>query len=167
KRVSVDQTSQRRRSFDVRIAIQDSINALGGMINRAVVSVDNRIPEGLMMDSFPGHLEQIINNLIVNSLTHGFEGRADKHIVIEARSVDGVIELVYSDDGTGIAPALHHKVFEPFYTTRLGQGGSGLGLYIVHNLVQGIFKGSVRLESEDNQGVRLHFSFPAITPKTS
>ncbi|MFZ6778412.1 ATP-binding protein [Undibacterium sp. Ji83W] len=167
KRVSVDQTSQRRRPFDVRIAVQDSINALGGMINRAVVLVDNRIPEGLMMDSFPGHLEQIINNLIVNSLTHGFEGRADKHIVIEARSVDGVIELVYTDDGTGIAPALHHKVFEPFYTTRLGQGGSGLGLYIVHNLVQGIFKGSVRLESEDNQGVRLHFSFPAITPKTS
>ena len=167
KRVSVDQTSQRRRQFDVRVAVQDSINALGGMILRVGAGVDNRIPEGLMMDSFPGHLEQIINNLIMNSLTHGFEGCTSKRIVIDARSQDDTVELEYSDNGKGIAPALQHKVFEPFYTTRLGQGGSGLGLYIVHNLVQGIFKGSVRLESDINQGVRLRFSLPVCTPKTS
>ncbi|MFZ6744361.1 ATP-binding protein [Undibacterium sp. JH2W] len=167
KRVSVDQTSQRRRQFDVRIAVQDSVNALGGMISRAGVMVDNRIPEELMMDSFPGHLEQIINNLIVNSLTHGFEGREEKHISICAESRDGVIELAYLDNGIGIASALHHKVFEPFYTTRLGQGGSGLGLYIVHNLMQGIFKGTIRLESEVDQGLRLYFIFPAITPRTT
>lgn len=165
KRVSVDQTSQRRREFDLRIAVQDSINALGGIINRVDVSIENRIPEGLMMDSFPGHLEQIINNLIMNSITHGFVDGAGKHVIINAQLLDGMIELEYQDDGIGISPALHNKVFEPFYTTRLGQGGSGLGLYIVHNLVQGIFKGNVRLESEINQGVHLYFSFPATTPK--
>jgi len=167
KRVSVDQTSQRRREFDVRMAVQDSINALGGVISRAGVTVDNRIPEGVRMDSFPGHLEQIVNNLIMNSLAHGFEGCANKHIIINGHTLDGQVELVYTDNGIGIPAALQHKVFEPFYTTRLGQGGSGLGLYIVHNLVQGIFKGSVRLESEVNQGVRLYFSFPATTPRMS
>ncbi|MFZ6872948.1 ATP-binding protein [Undibacterium sp. Di27W] len=167
KRVSVDQTSQRRRQFDVRIAVQDSINALGGVITRAGVMVDNCVPQGVMMDSFPGHLEQIINNLIMNSLTHGFDGVQGKRINIRAQSNAGVIELEYADNGIGIAPALQHKVFEPFYTTRLGQGGSGLGLYIVHNLVQGIFKGSIRLDSEIDQGVRLFFCFPAVTPKTS
>ncbi|MCH8618988.1 ATP-binding protein [Undibacterium sp. TS12] len=165
KRVSVDQTSQRRRLFDVRIAVQDSINALGGMINRMGVSVDNRIPQGLMMDSFPGHLEQIINNLIMNSLTHGFETGTGKHIIINASLQGEILALDYADDGIGIPPDLHHKVFEPFYTSKLGQGGSGLGLYIVHNLVQGIFKGSVRLESSLDQGVHLFFHLPLVTPE--
>lgn len=49
-------------------------------------------------------------------------------------------------------------VLDLFYTSKLGQGGSGLGLYIVHNLVQGIFKGSVRLESALDQGGASIFS---------
>ncbi|MDC8759904.1 ATP-binding protein [Janthinobacterium fluminis] len=164
KRVSVDQTSQRRRRFDLRATVQDSLNALGAVTRRAKATVDLRIPEGIEMDSFPGHLEQIINNIIMNSITHGFDSKSGGRIVLDAALQDGIVELHYSDDGHGIARALHHKVFEPFYTTKLGQGGSGLGLSIVHNLVQAIFKGRLRLESDSGEGVQLHFSLPAITP---
>lgn len=164
KRVAVDQTSQRRRCFDLRATVQDSLNALGAVTRRAKATVDLQIPDGIEMDSFPGHLEQIINNIIMNSITHGFEGRHGGRIVLQAVLKDGMIEMHYADDGHGIASQLHHKVFEPFYTTKLGQGGSGLGLAIVHNLVQAIFKGRLRLESEAGQGVQLHFAFPAVTP---
>ncbi|HAT31250.1 MAG TPA: hybrid sensor histidine kinase/response regulator [Janthinobacterium sp.] len=164
KRVSVDQTSQRRRRFDLRGTVQDSLNALGAVTRRARATVELDIPPGIEMDSFPGHLEQIVNNIIMNSITHGFEGRGGGRILLQAALEDGMIELHYSDDGRGIARALQHKVFEPFYTTKLGQGGSGLGLAIVHNLVQAIFKGRLRLESEPGQGVHLYFSFPAQTP---
>lgn len=167
KRVSVDQTSQRRRRFDLRGTVQDSLTALGAVTRRAKARVDLQIPAGIEMDSYPGHLEQIINNVIMNSITHGFEDRSEGHIVIAASCQAGTIELVYSDDGRGIAPELQHKVFEPFYTTKLGQGGSGLGLSIVHNLVQAIFKGQLRLESAPDQGVKLAFSFPAVTPHTA
>lgn len=164
KRVSVDQTSQRRRRFDLRATVQDSLNALGAVTRRAKATVELDIPDGIVMDSFPGHLEQIVNNIIMNSITHGFEDKPGGRIVLRAEVVDGMVELHYSDDGHGIARALQHKVFEPFYTTKLGQGGSGLGLAIVHNLVQAIFKGRLRLESDAGQGVQLFFTFPAVTP---
>ncbi|MDL2357272.1 MAG: ATP-binding protein [Pseudomonadota bacterium] len=164
KRVAVDQTSQRRRRFDLRTTVQDSLNALGPTIRRAKVAIELDIGAGIEMDSFPGHLEQIINNIIMNSITHAFEGIEGGRISIEASCGEGMVELCYSDDGHGIAAHLQHKVFEPFYTTKLGQGGSGLGLSIVHNLVQAIFKGRMRLESAPGDGVRLHFSLPAVTP---
>lgn len=165
KRVSVDQTSQRRRCFDLRVTVQDCINALASVARHANVAIDLQIPEGIVMDSFPGHLEQIINNIVTNSVLHGFEGKPAGRIVISASRRDDLILLDYYDDGHGIAPELQHKVFEPFYTTKLGQGGSGLGLSIVHNLVLAIFKGRVRLESMPGQGMHLHFSFPAVTPE--
>jgi PAS domain S-box-containing protein len=164
KRVSVDQTSQRRREFDLRTTVQDSLTALGAIIRRARVKVELDIADGIMMDSYPGHLEQIVNNLVMNSLIHGFEGKDDGHIIVAARRMESSVELIYSDNGHGIAPELQNKVFEPFYTTRLGQGGSGLGLSIVHNLVHGILKGQLRLESKPGKGVRLTFSLPALTP---
>lgn len=167
KRVSVDQTSQRRRSFDLRTTVQDSLTALGARLRRAKVAVELRIADGIMMDSYPGHLEQIINNIVMNSITHGFDGKPDGHIVIEAACAGGMVELHYSDDGHGIATELQHRVFEPFYTTRLGKGGSGLGLSIVNNLVQAIFKGQLRLDSAPGQGVRLHFTLPAVTPQAN
>jgi signal transduction histidine kinase len=167
KRVSVDQTSQRRRRFDLRATVQDSLAALGAVIRRAKVEIELNIPDGIEMDSYPGHLEQIVNNIIMNSITHGFEGKCDGKINIHAATLEEMIVLVYSDNGCGIAPELQQKVFEPFYTTKLGQGGSGLGLSIVHNLVQAIFKGQLRLDSRPDQGVQLYFTFPAITPHTT
>lgn len=167
KRISVDQTSQRRRVFDLRTTVQDSLTALGSMIRRAKIGIDLDIPAGIEMDSYPGHLEQIINNIVMNSIIHGFEGKENGQIRIHAAKHGDNIELSYSDNGRGIAPEVQHKVFEPFYTTKLGQGGSGLGLSIVHNLVQGIFKGAVKLESSPEQGVRFHFCFPAYTPDTA
>ncbi|MFA9216569.1 MAG: ATP-binding protein [Sphingomonadaceae bacterium] len=164
KRVSVDQTSQRRRTFDLRTTIQDSLTALGNIIRRARVSVDLQIPDSISMDSYPGHLEQIINNIVMNSLTHGFDGTEGGEITISARLAGDMIELDYRDNGYGIAPDVLHKVFEPFYTTRMGQGGSGLGLSIVHNLVHGIFKGQLRLDSAPGQGVHMQFLLPAFTP---
>ncbi|NRR29122.1 hybrid sensor histidine kinase/response regulator [Oxalobacteraceae bacterium] len=166
KRVAVDQTSQRRRSFDLRATVQDSLAAMGAILRRAHATVELRIPDGIAMDSFPGHLEQIVNNIIMNSITHGFDGREGGNIVIDAGCCGGIVELRYSDDGHGIAAELQHKVFEPFYTTKLGQGGSGLGLSIVHNLVQAIFKGQLKLDSAPGQGVHLTFTFPALTPHT-
>jgi signal transduction histidine kinase len=164
KRVAVDQTSQRRREFDLASTVKDILNAFGPALRRANVSVEVAMPEPIEMDSFPGHLEQILNNLITNSILHGFEGRESGHISISAQQQGGSVELVYRDDGVGIPKDVQHRVFEPFYTTKLGQGGSGLGLSIVHNLTQAIFKGRLRLESELGKGVRLVFNMPLVTP---
>lgn len=164
KRISVDQTSQRRRVFDLAATIQDVLNTFGPALRRANVNVNVDIERPIEMDSFPGHLEQILNNLISNSLLHGFENKNQGEITIRATSKDNKLELLYQDNGIGIPKELQHRVFEPFYTTKLGQGGSGLGLSIVHNLVQAIFKGRLQLKSEPGKGTTVTFQLPLQTP---
>jgi PAS domain S-box-containing protein len=164
KKVAVDQTSQRRRKFDLRVTVGDILQTMGTVMRHAKASCELRIPEGIAMDSVPGDLEQILNNLIMNSIHHGFEGRGGGHIVIDARCHGELVEIDYRDDGNGIAPELQRKVFDPFYTTKLGQGGSGLGMFIVHNLIHGPLKGDIRIDSEVGKGVVFTMSLPTVTP---
>jgi signal transduction histidine kinase len=160
KNVAVDQASQRRRRFDLHTCLHDILVTLGRMMRQANVAVELQVPPGVLMDSYPGHLEQVLNNLIVNSILHGFEGRSCGKVSIVASVCGEDIVLVYSDDGVGIAPELQEKIFEPFFSTKVGAGGSGLGMYIVNNLVCGALQGSVSLSSTPGQGVRFEFRLP-------
>lgn len=164
KKVAVDQTSQRRRKFDLRATVGDILQTLGTIMRHARASCELRIPEGIAMDSYPGDLEQVLNNLIMNSIHHGFEGRGAGQIVIDARRFGDEVEIVYRDDGVGIPPEVQRKVFDPFYTTKLGQGGSGLGMFIVHNLMHGPLKGDIKIDSEPGKGVVFTMRLPAVTP---
>lgn len=163
KAVAVDQTSARRRQFDVRATVTDILNSLGTSLRHAQVRAVVRIPDAIRMDSYPGALEQVISNLISNSILHGFDGKGGE-IVIDGRQQGAKVELEYRDNGIGIAPELQHKVFEPFYTTRLGQGGSGLGMFIVHNLIHGTLKGEIRIHSQLGAGVAVTLTLPAVAP---
>ncbi len=164
KRVAVDQTSVRRRRFDLRVTLEDILNTLGTITRRAGVEVTLPMPAGIEMDSYPGHFEQIFNNLIFNSIKHAFPGREHALITINAQQIGECVEIVYQDNGHGIAKHLHRKVFEPFYTSQMATGGSGLGMFIVHNLIHGVLMGHLRLESDVDQGLRLIFLVPTVTP---
>lgn len=164
KSVAVDQASQRRRVFDLRALLGDIINTVAIATRQAHITLDLRVPSGIEMNSLPGDMEQIFNNFIMNSLHHGFEGRDSGCISIDAQEIGNMVEIVYQDDGCGIPIELHKKVFEPFYTTKLGQGGSGLGMFIVHNLVHASLKGEIKLESDSGRGVRFTLTIPRITP---
>lgn len=123
------------------------------------------IPADLELESYPGPLEQVIANLVDNSLTHGFVDRESGCIMIEAQTLEsGQITLSYSDDGHGIAPDLQSRIFKPFFTTRLGQGGSGLGLYIVYNLVTSVLGGSISVDSQPSQGATFRLNLPLTAP---
>ena len=160
KNVAVDQTSQRRRRFDLHTCLHDILVTLGRMMRQANVTAELQVPPGVTMDSYPGHLEQILNNLIVNSILHGFDGRGCGKVSIAASVADGQVCLVYTDDGVGIAPEVQEKIFEPFFSTKVGAGGSGLGMYIVNNLVSGALQGSMVLDSAPGRGVRFEFRLP-------
>ena len=84
----------------------------------------------IVLDSYPGPLEQIVANLVLNSLTHAFveEQSGEIHIAGHSTGQEAVIE--YRDNGRGMEPGEATHAFDPFFTTRLGTGGSGLGLYI-------------------------------------
>lgn len=167
KQVAVDTTSARRRTFDLRDTVEDVVNMLGSQLRHTQHQLEIHIPNGMMMDSFPGAFEQVIANLINNSLLHGFEGKKQGVMRLTAQADgDHFICLSYEDNGCGIPKELQRRVFDPFYTTKLGQGGSGLGLYITYNLITGALGGELNLESVSGQYTRFTIKLPLVAPQT-
>ncbi len=166
KQVAVDQTSSQRRKFSLAEVVSAIMLTLSPAIRKTAFTVDQNIPEGLMMDSYPGPLEQVVTNLVNNALLHGFEGRDTGIVSIDAQpAADGWLELTIQDNGIGIPPANINRVFDPFFTTRLGAGGSGLGLPIMHNIVTSVLGGKVRMQSEVNVGTIFTLALPLVAPQ--
>lgn len=166
KQIAVDQTSMRRRLFNLRQTAEEVLVTLRPSFKRTAHRIEVEIPPHLELDSYPGSLEQVITNLVTNSLTHGFEGVEAGCIQLQAQAVGPAhVALHYADNGVGIPATTLNRIFEPFFTTRLGHGGSGLGLYIVHNLVTGALGGTIEVRSTVGQGLSFTFTLPLKAPQ--
>ena len=123
------------------------------------------MPSDIIMDSFPGPYGQALTNLIFNAVTHGFTNRPGGHMLIAAHRLGkDHVEITFSDDGIGIPEAIQRHVFDPFFTTRRAEGSTGLGLYIVHNLVTQQLGGTVTLASTPGRGTNIQMTLPLIAP---
>lgn len=153
KQVSVDRSSDGRRAFRLDEVIHAIVDSLSPGWKRRPLELDVVCPPGLVMDSFPGALGQVLANLVQNALLHAFaaEDSGQMRLLVEVLDAD-TLELRVEDDGIGIAEAHRERVFEPFFTTRRGQGGSGLGLHIAYNLVSQKLDGTIRVESPGPSG---------------
>lgn len=168
KQLAVDQTSDRRREFDLMTVLDNILATLGNRVRKAGHAFTIHCPPGIMMDSQPGAIAQIITNLVENAITHGFDQRMNGSISLHVAPINELtIEMVFADNGAGISKENQPRVFEPFFTTKLGQGGSGLGLSILLNLTRDILGGEVRLESTQGSGSRFIFTLPRTAPKPS
>ncbi|MDQ2102462.1 ATP-binding protein [Azospirillum isscasi] len=165
KQIAVDQASEERRVFDLRDYIDEVLRSLGVRIKRATHGVTVDCPENLIIDGYPGALSQVLTNLVMNSITHGYAPGQHGTLRVTVRAVGAdEVELVYADDGRGIPPELHGKVFEPFFTTSRGAGGSGLGLNIVYNIATRKLKGRIALDSAPGRGTAFTLRFPRVVP---
>lgn len=165
KQVAVDQSSDQRREFDLYEAVQEIVLTLQPTLKRTPFLIENAIPKGFVLDSYPGALGQVITNLISNAVIHGFEGRSHGTIRIEATNeAENQVRITLSDDGCGIPPEAQKRIFDPFFTTKLGRGGSGLGLHICHNAVTHILGGKITLQSEPGQGCAFSLLIPTEAP---
>jgi C4-dicarboxylate-specific signal transduction histidine kinase len=126
------------------------------------VEIEIDIPEDFPIGNYPAALEQILVNLLENSLVHGFAASARGMILIAASVSDGQVAVEYSDDGCGMTADVGRHAFDPFFTTRLGQGESGLGLYFAHNLAAGVLGGRIELMASEGEarGVRFRILLP-------
>jgi signal transduction histidine kinase/purine-cytosine permease-like protein len=164
KQLAVDRVSEARQRFDLHELLQDCIRDLQPKVDEAGVDVSIEVAPGIQLESYPVALAQVVTNLVINSLQHAFRhGTAEGRITIcaTAREEDEV-RIEYSDDGQGIDPALESKVFDPFFTTRRMLGGSGLGLYIVNQIVTRQLGGVIALENPTHRGVRFVMQFPRV-----
>jgi len=164
KQIAVDQSSLRRRTFDLATVVRETLSSLHNKLKKTPISVDLDIPDGIIMDNHPGPIEQILTNFIINSLTHAFDDGEKGVIRIKARAEGDRLALIYEDDGHGMSDDVAKHAFDPFFTTKFGQGGSGLGLYIVFNLATGVLNGTLHLTTRPGSGTRFDLSFPLNAP---
>ncbi|RLU02618.1 MAG: HAMP domain-containing protein [Ketobacter sp.] len=160
KMVAVDQTSDDMRSFNVKEYFESVLMSLKPKLKRTRHHVVLDIPENLTVLSSPGALSQIITNLIMNSLQHGFELVEEGEIKMQVQQDDDGLVFDYFDNGKGIADEIRERIFDPFVTTARSKGGSGLGTHILYNLVTQVLSGTVVLIDDGKQGVHFRICFP-------
>jgi DNA-binding response OmpR family regulator len=164
KRTAVDQVSDKLRDFEVKEVIEDTINTLHNQFKNSDIEIVLNCPIDLKINSLPGALEQILTQLLMNSLIHGFnEGQDAGLIKIDVQLKEEALYLEYSDTGKGIAEENVAKIFEPFFSTYRAHGGSGLGMYICYNLVTTQLKGSINCESLPEKGIQFSISYPIMS----
>jgi signal transduction histidine kinase len=172
KRTSIDQASDEVRDFDMKTLISDVLFTLHNVLKRLPIQVTVDCADDLALHGTPGLLEQLLTNLVMNVTQHAFDnGTRAGTLRISATRHDSQVHLACVDDGTGMQPDQVARVFEPFYTTRRGEGGSGLGLYICYNIATTQLGGTITCESAPNAGCRFDIHFPAqfvaTTPRVS
>ncbi|WP_051302863.1 ATP-binding protein [Psychromonas aquimarina] len=162
KQVATDQTSSKRRVFNVLETLNEIMSTLHHCIKRTHIQFFVEGPDDIEMNSYPGPLGQVITNLFNNAMLHAFEGRDTGEVHIRFAVVSEQLQILFSDNGIGVKEEFIGKLFDPFYTTKLGRGGSGLGLNIVHNIVHNIMGGKIRVESEI--GTTFEIRLPLTAP---
>ena len=169
KQVAVDTSSSPLREFNVLGYIEDTLLNLKPKLKPSKHRVEIIGDSTISMHSYPGDLAQICTNLVMNSLVHAYDDGVTGRLAFEFKldgdcprgSAEGNrVLLTYSDDGKGIPPENLDKIFDPFFTTARGQGGSGLGLNIVYNIVTQKLRGSITVESEVGQGTKFILNLP-------
>ncbi len=161
KQVAVDQSSENRRRFNLKEYINEILLSLRPRYKKTGHTIQVNCQADIELNSFPGAFSQILNNMIMNSLIHGFQEKENGLIQIDInREKDDTILFVYKDNGKGMTPEQKEKAFDPFYTTMRGKGGTGLGMSIVFNLITQTLKGSIEWESAPDNGVCFTMTFP-------
>ncbi|MBK8285394.1 MAG: PAS domain-containing protein [Ahniella sp.] len=163
KQVAVDQGSEERRSIDLAQYLGEVVFALNPMLKRTPHRISVDCPPGLVIDTFPGAIYQIVVNFVSNSIAHAFpEGNAGHMSIRVLRLPDGQLALDYGDDGIGADAVVLKRIFEPFFTTKRGRGGSGLGMHIVYNLVTKLLRGTITVHN--GPGLQFRIVLPVEAP---
>jgi signal transduction histidine kinase len=161
KQVAVDRSHAERRQFSLSEATDQIIASLRPVLKRAPITLSVDVPEGLMIDGYPGSYGQILTNLFLNAANHAFADGRSGAISISARPRGhDDVEIIFADNGAGMTPDVQRQAFDPFFTTRRNEGGTGLGLHIVYNLVTQQLGGRMMLDSRLGQGTTFRIIMP-------
>jgi len=106
-------------------------------------------------------LQQVLLNLLVNAEA-AMEGAQLRHLTVMTQPKQGMVQIVVSDTGHGMQPAIAQRVFEPFFTTKAPGEGTGLGLSVSYGIIQA-HDGAISVESTPDIGTTFTILLPLYT----
>ncbi|WP_299980761.1 two-component regulator propeller domain-containing protein [uncultured Pseudoteredinibacter sp.] len=160
KNVSVDQHNEVFSKIQLHDYLNQVLETLSPTVKNSNCKVHFQCPSDIVLHSYPGIIAQLITNLVNNSVQHGCSPNKGGNIYLDVHSQDQSVILIHRDDGVGISPSIKRKIYDPFFTTKRGKGGSGLGLSIVFNLVTQRLGGSITCSSEAPEGAKFEVTLP-------
>jgi signal transduction histidine kinase len=165
KQVATDRNYANQRIFDLGELTDQIAMSLRPGLGGQNLALNVQCQSNLTMDSYPGPYGQMLTNLFLNSVAHAFPDGSGGIVDIRVRaSGNDNVEVVFSDDGCGMNLDVKRQAFDPFFTTRRDQGGTGLGLHIVHNIVTNCLGGRLKLDSEPGEGTKIRIILPRLAP---
>lgn len=162
KTISYNQKTESHQNIVLYEAIDLIIKNIQARKNNKNIEIVNKVNKNIQMITYPGAISQLINNLIINSLEHGFDDKDSGSITISAIKEEQLVRLTYEDNGKGIPKEIINHIFEPFYTTNRSNSNSGLGMFIVHNLIYQTLSGVMKCSSQPGQGVHFEVTLPLV-----
>ena len=136
KQVAADRNYSDQRSFDLGDLTEQVVMSLRPGLRKHNLTLNVECQPNLMMNSYPGPYGQVLTNLFLNSVAHAFPDGKPGTVDIQVReSGKDNVEIIFSDNGCGMSLDVRRRAFDPFFTTRRDQGGTGLGLHIVYSIV--------------------------------
>jgi PAS domain S-box-containing protein len=160
KMMSNDQLSEAKANFDLCDTINHVITSLHHQVKRKGHTITFVSECPIFITSYSGSYSQVFTNLILNSVVHGFENKSSGSIEIKVTREQDKIIMIYKDDGIGMTPEHLSKVFQPYFTTKRSQGGSGLGMQIIYNIIVRTLHGTINFDSKINEGVICTMKIP-------
>lgn len=163
KQTTADATRLEWREVNLKSFLDTILVSVSPLMRRARCEVVVDCPEQLALRTEPGSLGRALTNLLVNATIHAFEGREDRRVHLDVSRADGYVRITCADNGVGMSEEAITKAFTPFFTTRRGSGGSGLGLFSARRTVEHMLGGKLTMQSAQGAGTVFHIDLPIRT----
>lgn len=162
KRLASDRVNEEIDDFDLNVLVDDLVTSFSPVLRQNRITVINDVPAGLVVYGYAGFMSQILQNLMLNALQHAFSAVTNPVIRIGAEVAGDSIDISVSDNGSGVAADIADKIFDPFVTTRRGEGSTGLGLYLVHRWVTHLMHGTISTARAEEGGLLVRLKVPVV-----
>jgi len=161
KNIAIDQIHEKKQTLIIKNILDNVLLILMPSLEKHNHKITINCNNELQIESYASSLMQVFTHLISNSLLHGFEGIEEGKITIDiCENEDNQVLISYHDNGKGIAIEHQQKVFDPFFTTKRNQGGAGLGLHVIYNIICQNMSGSISVDSPQGEGATFLIHLP-------
>jgi len=165
KQVAAHRNYSDQRTFDLGDLTEQVVMSLRPGLRKHNLTLNVDCEPNLIMNSYPGPYGQVLTNLFLNAVAHAFPDGKPGEVEIQVRAAGGDnVEVIFADNGCGMSLDVRRRAFDPFFTTRRDQGGTGLGLHIVYSIVTTRLGGRLSLESAPGNGTRIQMILPRVAP---
>ncbi|MGJ8485870.1 ATP-binding protein [Pseudoalteromonas sp. SYSU M81236] len=160
KKVAVNQDVEMSTKINLHDLLSDVIMSMRSEIQYRNPKIIINCNSNFSIETKSGPLQQVLQQLLSNSVIHGFTDDIGNEVRFNVERNESSLIIDYYDNGIGVDKSIKKRIFDPFVTTKRGEGGSGLGMHLVYNLVTQALGGTIVYDELNQEGVHFIITLP-------